>query len=287
MTTGYALADLDTVLVRHGMRRTAQPQAVSGGTLNLNLRVPTEAGPLFARRYRRELDPERLSYEHAVTNWVAGRGIPAVAPLVSPDGETVVEVSGARWSLFPWVDGRPPIRGKITPSEAIAIGDVHGRIQRALAEHPDSDGRTLQALSDDLTLDSGAAVEQLAALERAAAEQGVPPAIAEAIAFQRQLLEDGHGRPFSDFAWLPIQLLHRDFHDQQVLLGPDQSDSEPVSVLGIVDWEMTSVEARVWELVRSLASLLPDADAHLRRFADDTWRTRISDRLVAAFALAI
>ena len=189
-------------------------------------------------------------------------------------------------------------------------------------------------LAEQLAWDTDASIEALRRVEEAARERLEDRAVLEAIEFHRRLLEGDVARPFSEIGELPCQLLHGDLHDEQVLLAEDDS------VVGVVDWELTRVAARVWELIRSrsfsgvLETHLPDhylrgfrghvqlteqecrggielwwqtrlhgtwvyevyflegndrvrpllgeTDRHLRRFADETWRTQIADRLVAA-----
>lgn len=241
------IAAIDLVLQDYALSRTGAPSEVSAGTLNLNFKVPTDQGLILARRYRAELDRDHIQREHEVTRWVADRGIPAIAPRAHPDGETVVNLDGRLWSLFLWVDAHVPTRGAMTPGAAHAVGAIHGQIQRALAEHPESTGSTLKALSGRVAWDTAASIERLELLGRRASEATVPDGLVEAMSFQRQVLETEAPRPFAEFEWLPCQLLHGDFHDQQVLLNADET------VAGIVDWELTQVASRVWELLRSLA----------------------------------
>lgn len=328
------LPRIDALLAAVGRRRDGDPTRIEAGTLNRNYRVPTDSGAVFARRYRPDHGLAAIREEHAVTRWGRDRGAPAVAPLSAADGSTVVEIEGERWSLFPWIDGLQPVRGTLTPGQVETLGEAHGRIQRVFADHPRSDGSTLGALSDRLAWDTAVAEETLDRVEHAARQAEAAPDVLEALAFRRELLHQGQPRPFSDFAHLPCQLVHGDFHDEQVLFASDDT------VLGVVDWERVGVAAPVWELIRSLsfsllleterledylrgyrrhvrlaadecrdgielwwqlrlntmwvyeacflqgnervAPLFPDTDAHLRRFADPTWRAEIADRLATA-----
>ncbi len=240
------IATLDRVLQPFELSRTGEPSEVEGGSLNDNYRVPTDVGPVFARRNRPDLERGRIEHEHAITRWVADRGAPAIAPRASAEGETIIEVDEQLWALFPWVDGRVPARGQITPGEAEAIGEVHAQIQRLLADHPESEGASIKLLKERVDWDTAAALEALAEVEERATEAGASANLLEALTFRRQLLETEPPRSFDEFDWLPCQLLHGDFHDQQILLGTGET------VAGVVDWEMTQPAARIWELIRSL-----------------------------------
>lgn len=275
----YLLEDLDTALAAYNLRRTGTPTD-TGGSLNLNLRVPvepttegpstTEATTVFARRNRADLDLARIHREHAITAWVAERDIPAIAPLATAEGGTVIEANDDRWSLFPWIDGRAPIRGEITSSEATAIGEVHGRIMRALAEHPETSGQVLGDLGRRVRWDIPTTLETIDRLDRAAADAAADsdrdPAVVglirDTLAFNRELLRSDAPRPFSELAWLPVRLLHGDFHDQQVLLN--QSNQ----VVAVVDWEMTQPSARLWELIRGLSFAMLLETEHLEHYLE-------------------
>lgn len=246
MATPPDVATLDRLLDAFELSRTGEPSEVSGGTLNDNYRVPTSDGPIFARRYRAELDADRIRYEHTITRWVADRGAPAIAPHATSGGDTVVQLDDRLWSLFPWVHGRAPVRDEITAPEAEAIGQVHGQIQHLLANHPESESASLKLISHRAAWDTEASLASLVEIEQRATEVGASSDVLEALALQRQLLETEEPSAFAEFDWLPSQLLHGDFHDQQVLLGED------ASIIGVVDWEMTQRAARVWELIRSL-----------------------------------
>jgi homoserine kinase type II len=259
------IAELDAMLGRYGRRREGEASLISAGTLNRNFRVATDRGPVFARRHRDGVDLDGVRREHEVIRWASERGVPAVGPLAASDGATVVEVEGALWALFPWVEGRVLGRGEATPREVEALGEMHGRVQRALVDHPESTGADPRAaLQETLRWDTAESVASLARIEplvRAAPEWSH---LAEGLSVQRALLEDGAARSALDFEWLPCQLLHGDFHEHQVLV-----DSEG-SVVAVVDWEMTRVAPRVWELIRSLSySLVLETelvDDYLRGF---------------------
>ncbi len=240
------VASIDSLLEAFDLSRVGDASEATGGTLNGNYRVPTSDGPRFARCYRADLERERVEHKHAITRWVADRGAPAVAPLLTSGGESVQEIGGRLWALFPWVNSRGHARGKISPNEAAGIGRVHGQIQAILAQHPASAGASLKLLAKRVAWDTTAALESVSELIERATDDGASSELLDGLVFQRDLLQSEPPREFAEFDWLPSQLLHGDFHDQQILL----SDQETVA--GVVDWEMTRPASRVWELVRSL-----------------------------------
>jgi Ser/Thr protein kinase RdoA (MazF antagonist) len=63
--------------------------------------------------------------------------------------------------------------------------------------------------------------------------------------YRRTLLATGMP-PLAAFAWLPVQLLHGDFHDRNLFFGADGS------ITGIIDWELAAHGPRAWEIIRAL-----------------------------------
>jgi homoserine kinase type II len=94
---------------------------VAAGTINTNLRVETEAGPLFLRINEGKTE-EDVRREAAIVAHVSARGVPTPAPLRDPGGEGFVRWQGQLVSLFPWVQGRTLGRGDVGPAHAAAVG---------------------------------------------------------------------------------------------------------------------------------------------------------------------
>lgn len=234
---------LDGALDTFGKRRVGAAAPVGGGTLNWNYLVETTSGPVFARRWRTGHPAEQIRAEHELLEWVSARDIPAVQPFKSRDGDTVMDIEGANWSLFPWVGGRTTVRGEIGPDDAEALGEMHGRIHAVLAEHPGSSGEAGQ-----LPWVTAESLADLVMVRRVAVERGTPQEVIDGIDLQVRLLETSLVRPRSDLLpGLPTQMTHGDYHDQQVLFGADGR------IVAVNDWEMHRVLPRVWEVIRSVA----------------------------------
>ena len=236
------LDGIDEVLAAYALERHGAPTPVAGGTLNWNFRVETNDGTVFVRRHRPEVDVARVSGEHAVIEFAATRGIPVARPRQTRRGATAHVTGTGVWSVFPWIDGRNATRGQITATEARGLGEMHGRVHAAFAEHPGSAGAQFS-----MRWDKEKSLEVLERVAALAAERHMEPMVQDAIAFQRTLLERTAIEPPSYFASLPCQLTHGDYHDQQVLLAQDGG------VAAVVDWEMYQVTARVWEVIRALS----------------------------------
>ncbi|MBI2766055.1 MAG: phosphotransferase [Chloroflexi bacterium] len=234
-------AAIPYVLQAWGLTVTGRPAPVAGGTLNWNYSVPTSGGPIFLRCYRQDLETERIAGEHALLEWAAARGVPAPLPRRTFDGNTILTRAAERWAVFPWIGGATIPRGSFWPAQARALGRAHGLTQAVLATHPASEHAVMPQ-----RWDKGRSLTLLAQLVSDARAQGIAPWIVAGIVRQRELLEAFEVLPPEHFSSLPSQVLHGDFHDQQVLFDGDR-------VTAVVDWEIWHSDARAWEVVRSLA----------------------------------
>ena len=239
------LADVGRVLA-HWDETAVDVSPVPGGTLNWNFEVTTKSRKLFLRCYRQNLEIERIRGEHALTSWAAQRGLPAPAPLPTATGSTLVEWEGRAWAVFPWVEGLPVPRGSLNPVQAEALGDLHGRTQAILADHEASSGAAMHMRWDK--------AQSLALFDKvidAARSRPTEGWLLAGLARQRDMLASLRVHPPEYFSELPCQVLHGDFHDQQVLFQGD-------AAVALVDWEIWHTDPRAWEVVRSLAfSRLP------------------------------
>ena len=236
------LADIDAVLAAYGLTRSGMPVRTEGGTLNANYRTPTAAGPVFVRLHREGFNAARVRAEHDILDFVRARGIPAPRPLSTTSGHTTVDTPAGTWSVYPWLEGEHPVRGELGPLRAAALGDMHGRIHAVLATHPAS-----ARASFTMAWDRDQSLETLARIAAAATARGAEAWIREGITLQASLLRAEPLRYPPDFAGLPCQLAHGDYHDQQVLFDPAGS------VAAVTDWELCGPFARIWDVVRSLA----------------------------------
>ncbi|MEO6397879.1 MAG: phosphotransferase [Tepidiformaceae bacterium] len=229
------------ILAVWGIAGEAQLTPVSGGTLNWNFEVRAASRRYFLRCYRSNLETERIEGEHRLLEWAAARGIPLAPTIPLPGGRTLHLAGEHRWALFPWLEGATVERGQLSRAQARALGEAHGRVHSVLSAHPDSGSATFT-----MRWDKQQSMEALQHLLSVGAERGSEGWILEGIARQLRQLEAAEVSPPEHFAALPCQLLHGDFHDQQVLFKGDR-------VTAVVDWEIWHTDPRSWELVRSLA----------------------------------
>jgi len=96
-----------TVLARYAVGSLLTLQS-GGGTANANARLTTELGAFFLRRRNPKYSaPAVVGYDHALMDYLQKANIGTPHPVASASGETWVELDGALYELFPFVEGLP------------------------------------------------------------------------------------------------------------------------------------------------------------------------------------
>jgi Ser/Thr protein kinase RdoA (MazF antagonist) len=235
----------DELLRRYGLGSPLKAEVVSSGLLNQNLTAVTARGSFFLKGYRYP-DPARIEREHRLIAYVAGRGLPAVAPLPAPGGATFLRVGGRLWAVFDLLRDAQYAPPALTAAHAAEMGRTLGRLHAALAELPPPEAARFPP---KLLWDSARAAAEMAAYEAAIARRpALDPFDQHALAsfaYRRTLLAAGVPPP-SAFAGLPAHLLHGDYHERNLFFGAGGA------VSGIVDWELAGAGPRAWEIIRTL-----------------------------------
>jgi Ser/Thr protein kinase RdoA (MazF antagonist) len=194
---GMSDNDLADVLERYALRAVAPAVRLARGTSNENYLVQTQLGPKVLRRIRVDQPDERVRGEHETIAWVHERGLPVTVPMTpsfpsdEPGGlpDTCVRLQGrgdadfTLWALFDFIDGDVPPCGRLSASQADALGDIHGRLHDTLAEHPRSAGASF---SMEWSFEHSDRLLQLSL--GAARKASAPTTVLEAMELQRSLL---------------------------------------------------------------------------------------------------
>jgi Ser/Thr protein kinase RdoA (MazF antagonist) len=262
------LAAIDDLLARYELRRGGEPTAVAGSVLNDNYRVETSEGPRFVRVHKASRSRERLEREHQVIAWAGAHGIPVNGPLADADGNTLHSVGGRLLALFPWLDGDHLQQGKIDINGAATLGAMQGRIHRIFAVY---DGPPLPAGGSGASWDTTQAIEDLSRVDDLIRDKPAHSewtlSVQELLREHLELLESPEVRPSSDFAGLPAQAVHGDYHERNVMLDSTGK------VQAVIDWEMPTVIPPAFELLRcvTFAHLLepPLLESYLRAYRQE------------------
>lgn len=252
------------ILGHYGLRLIGEALPVANSVLNPNFRAETDDGPRFVRLFRTAKERDLAEAEHRLIAWVGDRDIPVCRPFATGSGETVVSVEGRLAAVFPWLEHRALSRGEVTVAEAAVLGGLQGRIQALLAEYRDP---VLEARPrSEVEWDTERSIADLSRVDDVIRYYPAPSAdrleAQDALRQQLDLLEAGAAHPCTDFAALPEQVDHCDFHERNVLFG------HGLDVLAVVDWERARVNPRAFHLLRALDFIgLTESRPHIEAYA--------------------
>jgi Ser/Thr protein kinase RdoA (MazF antagonist) len=247
------LRRIDDALSRHGLSRRGEPVPIPNSVLNQNFRVPTTRQDVVVRLHAPKNKLDRLERERRAMLFARERGIPVRPPLTASDGRHFHSIGGLLVSVYPWLDALVPRRGSINPEQAATMGEMQGRIHRALRDFSDPELTDKSGWDTEQSIADLSRVDDLIRYYPAPGETQLR--IQEGLRFKLELLESPAARPRSDFAALPLQPVHGDYHDGNVLFAADGS------VLAVIDWERVGLVPALPEVLRSVTfSLLLEPD---------------------------
>lgn len=238
-----------------GLTETAPPAAVEDSILNQNYRVETTIGVVFLRAHRLSRTLERLQREQSGAAWAGARGLATPRSLTAPGGDSIVALDGQFWSVSHWIEGSTYRRGAISPMAAHRLGVVHGRCVEVLKDYP---GDSLPPNSE-LTWSTA---ETLTGLQQVAPHVHERGTEQERRWHQHQLelVESGTPKPPAEFAWVPRQPSHGDFHERNVMFDVTSE------LAAVVDWERFCVQPPAFEVLRAVSFMLLLEETRLRAY---------------------
>lgn len=110
----------------------------------------------FLKRYHTWLDTESIRYEHSLLAHLARRQMPVTVPVAARDGGTVASVNGARWALYPALEGEQVTHQQWmwrVPKAAETLARMHVAAEDFEPEgmpHPEWDAWSLERMDDML-----------------------------------------------------------------------------------------------------------------------------------------
>jgi len=243
--------DVRAILLSFGLGGYRTHRAIPVGTINTNLRVETDARPLFLRvNEGKSLDD--VGREAAIVAQVATRGVPTPAPLLSPAGQPFALWREQIVSLFPWVPGRTLNRAEVTPAHAAAVGAALAGLHLAGGDFPDRRPGRYEPHEIARRLD------EVAALDR--------PELGSAVAILKPELEQLAVERTPD---LPTGLIHGDLFIDNVLFADD-------GALGaLIDFEQASWGRLLYDLAVTALAF---------GFGRDDFRPDVLRALIDAYA---
>jgi homoserine kinase type II len=209
-------SDVQDILRAFGVAGYRAHQPIAVGTVNTNVRVDLDRGPIFLRVNEGKSEDD-VRREAAIVAHAAARGVPTPAPLRTASGEAFAVWQGHLVSLFPWVAGRTLARAELTSAHAAAVGTALAKLHLAGGDFPDHrPGRYEPG-------EIGARLARIAALAR--------PELAVAVAkLEAEFASLARDRASS----LPAGLIHGDLFVDNVMYGDDGH------LVALIDFEQAS-----------------------------------------------
>lgn len=217
------------------------------GTINTIRVLTTDKGRFVLRVYRHHI-LERIETEYRIVTWVAEKGIPAVVPLTTRDGENFVEYEGQFVTLLPFAVGKQIARDQLQVCDVHVMGRLLGRLHRVLETFPSENMSPVWVKIEPVGTLEG--IDRLEGVIRAIKnpQETDEYALSQLISRREWLL----GREVEDVSGLfelPYQVVHGDFQETNVFFDEGE-------VSAIIDWDRVYTAPTVWEIVRALHLML-------------------------------
>lgn len=234
--------DVPAFLEQWGLEDSTDVVEMTSGSVNRVFRVTTTNGRVYLRVYRTR-DRDVVAREHALLAHIAARGLPAVPPIPTTRGETVVVLEGTPCALYPEAAGRQVEKAALETAHAVAAGELMGRLHQGLATMPDLGFRRYA-----LRWSRDAWIERLAGIAEAVRARGSHPddaLVLQRIRDQCVWLAD----PTCEHAYeatLEPQLVHGDYQHANLFF-------ERGAVSAVIDWEQAAYLPCGFEVARAAA----------------------------------
>jgi Ser/Thr protein kinase RdoA (MazF antagonist) len=251
----------DVLAVSYGIQNvTIRP--IGYGLINWLARVDVRDRSYVLKRYNPALfDRQLVELSVQAQHHCYARGVPAPALVPNQDSDLITWAPDAGYVLSTRVEGRHLPRGHYSPTAARSLGEAVGHIVVALADN-------WRARREPWTLRKPD--EVIGRFERllAAAEAGTTD-------LDRRTAQDArlrltflhrHSDLYARLSALPMQWIHNDLLDTNVLFGGDDQ------VAAVLDFDNVSVLPRgfdfMWALAFGVTSAVPERDDYLRGYVD-------------------
>lgn len=236
---------LGVVLRWFGLGTVVAAREVAEGLMNRNWAVRTDGGQRVFVKLVLDVDRERAVRQHAATRALAARGLPVAAPLAMPGGGTLLELDGALYAVYPWIDGGHVPGTAMTGAQAAELGAVLARVHQGLAAVMDPAEKAMRMPVTDPAAARAAIGRYTAVIDGKAARDDFDEYAAGQLAQRRELLEAvWRDMPDAGAWWEPAGWAHGDFHDLNVLWHGG-------AIAAIVDFDRLGPRPYAFELVRS------------------------------------
>ncbi len=216
------------------------------GTIHQILLLSTNETTYVLRAYRyAQKDRSRIVAEHALSTYAHAQGLPAIAPIALPSGDTILEHEGRFYALYPCAHGQQiPREQVISPAIITAMGHCLGELHRILSAYPHEKVRR-----PSFAVDLASTFSKMEKIEAAIGEKACFDAfdhhILAMLSQRKTWLQAAHAVDVQGFSSLEHQVLHGDYQESNLFFERER-------VSAIIDWDQGCVAPRPWEILRTL-----------------------------------
>lgn len=230
---------LTRLCVDYGLGTPARVEANEEGVLNSSYVLTTDKGTFFVKSVR-DKKKAHVLYIAEVERFMRSCGIPAVGMLSTKLDKKFVTYGTDLYTVYPFVDSiRTPVYG---PSDFQEMGEMLGRIHRAGSTNVPDILREKRFKERPVEWIVGKLYTYKQFIETRSVKDEVDVLFLEYIRLKLEMMS--RTAPIKS---LPLETLtHGDYHTRNLLLG------ESRQIVGICDWEQAAMNARSYELARSL-----------------------------------
>lgn len=224
MLTPLELAQVQTLGRRFGLD-FVDVEPLAAGSVNSNFRLSASDGTSYFARIYEEQAVSGARAEARLLRELLAAGVPTAVPLTQSGGEdSVVEVMGKPFSVYPWIQGEDLCYGLVTSERCEALGEALATVHLATER--------LSAIPEG-RFDWNSLLERLTQAEQSA------PRLRADVEYVRAKLREY--REWSD-SELPSGLIHGDLFRDNVLWEQQQ-------IVALLDFESASRGVWVYDLM--------------------------------------
>lgn len=246
---GEILEDLKVLSESYGLGEVLEQRFLPNGLMNGNWRLDTAEGS-FALKRIMDVPLPLARRNLSVLTALADDGLPVGRALVSPSGDSVVEIDGRGYCLLPWMEGSHLPGSALSFDQAADLGVLLGQIHRSL--NGERLGRCLPAATEQLTsvvTPPAAALAEadrfLALIAGSESRMAFDDEAAVALGERKALLEKyGDDRPADEPVVGPVGWTHGDVQHRNVLWRDGK-------IAGVIDWDRIRVRPFGEEVART------------------------------------
>lgn len=209
------------------------------GVLNMNYVLTTDKGMFFIKSVR-DKKRSHIPYIAEVEAFMQSHGIPAIGMLSTSEGNRFVTYDTEVYTVYPFLDS---VRTHIyNLTDFRTMGEMLGHIHRVGSSDVPESLRHKQFDERPATLIAEKLNAHRHLIEMKLVKDETDVLFLKYIQLKLEMI-----RTMVPIAPLPLEILtHGDYHTRNLLIDDTRQ------IIGICDWEQASINARAYELARSL-----------------------------------